>query len=246
MISATPAQQRRLLDLQRVDTAIRQLEHRRANLPEQKTLDENADILRRVNAEHAAAKEELGTLQRRQTRHEQEIATVDARRKSEEGRMYSGLITSERELEALRGELSALRSRKNDLEDTLLDIMERAEELASLVASLEERNRELSAQVSDLSAERDRAATDIDEELTGLGQQRAQIAADIDGAVLTYYEELRDRKAGLAVAELDDRTCMGCHLQLTPIELEETREAVVSGLAKCPQCGRILVLGSTV
>ena len=39
---ATPEEQQRLLALQNVDTAIQQLEHRRAHLPEQQALDEMA------------------------------------------------------------------------------------------------------------------------------------------------------------------------------------------------------------
>jgi len=144
-ISATPAQQRRLYDLQQVDTAIRQLEHRRANLPEQKALDSNAELLATIAGEYAESTERLDRLERQQRWHEGEISTVDTRRKTEEGRMYSGQITSERELEALRSELSSLRGRKSDLEDALLEILEQREELESLVASLKERHAELTS-----------------------------------------------------------------------------------------------------
>lgn len=241
VIPASPTEQRQLLALQEVDTAIRQLEHRRANLPEQKALDDNAETLRRVAAEYAAAREERDTLERRQRRLEEEVATIDARRRSEERRMYSGLITSEKELEAIRGELSSLRSRKNDLEDSQLEVMERLEELASLVDTLAERHDELTRQVDELTAARDQAATGIDTELSERRAERAKAADGVDAEVLGYYDDLRSRKAGVAVAELQGRTCSGCRLDLTAIELEETHERVKQGLAKCPQCDRILV-----
>lgn len=241
MTPATRPEQRRLLDLQHVDTAIRQLEHRRAHLPEQKALEENGDTLARVSAEYGTARDQLERLAVQQRRHENEIATVEARRKSEEGRMYSGLIRSEQQLGALKSELAALRNRKSELEDALLEIMEQVEELESLTATLKERHAELTSSVDELTAARDHAATDIDGELAERREQREKIVADIPDDVVDYYDELRSRKDGVGVAELQGRTCAGCRLQLTAMELEEVRANADKGLARCEQCGRILV-----
>lgn len=241
MISATPEEQRALLDLQRADTAIRQLEHRRAHLPEQQALDENADTLSRVGAEYADGRERLEQLSRAQVRYEGEVATVDSRRKSEEGRMYSGLITSDKELQALRGELAALRSRKGELEDSLLEVMQEQEDVESLVATLQERHAELSGMVAELEQARDEAARDIDAELAERRRERTALVARVPDEVTQYYEELRDRKDGVAVAELVGRTCQGCRLELTAVEFEEAHERARQGLARCEQCGRILV-----
>jgi predicted nucleic acid-binding Zn-ribbon protein len=242
VIAATPEEQRRLYDLQQVDTAVHQLEHRRANLPEQRALDENSEILQKVASEYASSREQLDRLTRQQSWHETEIATVDSRRKNEEARMYSGRISSERELEALRSELGSLRGRKNDLEDALLEIMEQREELDSLVASLKERHAELTAAQTDLVSARDVAAADIDKELGARRGERDKVAADVPARVLSYYDELRRRKDGVGVAELRGSTCMGCRLELTAIELEDVHAAVEEGLARCEQCGRILIL----
>lgn len=244
MIAATPAEQRRLYDLQQVDSAIRALEYRRANLPEQKALDENAEILAKVVDEYGTSRDQLARLARQQKWHEDEIATLEARRKTEDGRMYSGQITSERELEALRSELSSLRGRKNDLEDALLEIMEQREELESLVATLKERHGELTSAVAALTAARDTAAADIDSELGLRAGERKEVAAEVPAEVLAFYDELRMRKDGVGVAELRSRTCMGCRLELTAIELEDVVAEAARGLARCEQCGRILVLSA--
>lgn len=242
MIAATPEQQRRLYDLQRVDTAIRQLEHRRANLPEQKALDENGAELQRVAGEYRTSSEQLDRLTRQQKAHEDEIAGIDTRRKTEEAQMYSGRISSERELEALRSELSSLRGRKNDLEDTLLEIMEQREELEARVATLKARHGELHSSVADLERARDAAATGIDGELAQRLEERAGVAAGVPMPVVGFYDELRVRKDGVGVAELRGSTCTGCRLELTPLDVEDVREQAEQGLARCEQCGRILVV----
>ena len=241
MIAATQEQQRRLLSLQSVDTTIGQLEFRRANLPEQKALDTNAETLAKVSTEYAGAKDKLERLSEQQRKHESEIAVVESRRKSEEGRMYSGLIRSEKELEALRHEISSLKGRKADLEEALLEIMEQVEDLESLVSTLKQRHVELTTAVTDLTQARDSAATDIDAELIKLRGERQEAADGIPEEVISYYDDLRARKEGLAVAELQGRTCAGCRLELTQIELEDARNAAAERLARCEQCGRILV-----
>lgn len=244
MIPATPEEQRWLLALQQVDTTIRQLEHRRTNLPEQVALDENAETLKKVAVEYAGAKDELEQREFAQRRYESEIATVDARRKSEEGRMYGGMISSDRELEALRNELSSLRARKNDLEDALLDTMERVEELTILVETLEGRHAELTQAVDTLTAARDEAARGIDGELAERRAEREAIIAPLDGKLIARYDRVRARGRGLGVAELRGRTCLGCNLDLTIIEFEEVREESRRGLPSCPQCNRLLVLST--
>jgi uncharacterized protein len=241
VILATPEEQRRLLALQGIDSTIAQLEFRRANLDEQKALDDNSETLAKVSTEYAGAKDRLARLGEQQRKHEAEIATIDSRRKSEEGRMYSGLIRSEKELEALRHEIGALRGRKSDLEESLLEIMEQVEDLESMVESLKQRHVELTASVADLTVARDTAATDIDAELTQRRAEREAAAAELPDEVLEYYDELRARKEGVAVAELQGRTCAGCRLELTQTELEDARRDSASGLARCEQCGRILV-----
>ncbi len=196
----------------------------------------------RVSEEYATAREQLERLGVQQRRHEAEIATVDSRRKSEEGRMYSGLIRSEKELEVLRHELGTLRGRKNELEDALLEILEQVEELDSLVSSLAERHVELTGKVGELTNQRDAAATGIDVELQQRREERDSVAGELPPEVLRFYDELRARKDGVGVAALQGRTCAGCRLELTAIELEDVRADSQRGLARCEQCGRILVL----
>ena len=155
--------------------------------------------------------------------------------------MYGGLITSEKEVTALRQELSSLRARKSDLEDELLEAMERREELDGMVVTLKARHAELEQERSGLVEARDAAAVDIDREL---GEERTrldEIAGELPDELVATYTQLRDRKQGLGVAELVGRTCSGCRLELTASELEEVKSDAARYLATCPQCGRGLV-----
>jgi predicted nucleic acid-binding Zn-ribbon protein len=238
---ASPEEQRRLLELQATDNAIRQLRYRRAHLPEQQALDERVDLMEQLTTDHMASRDELVAVDRQQKRLENDINTVDARRKAEEARMYSGVIASEREVEALRSELSTLKTRKRDLEDNLLEVMERQEELTSTVRTLEARRGEVQAEIAPLEQARDVAAADIDRELASRQAARAELAHRLPDDLVRRYDELRARKNGVAVVELRDGTCQGCFLEIAPGELEEGRELGIHGLARCVQCERLLV-----
>lgn len=241
MTKASPEEQQRLLRVQQLDTEIRRLQHRRANLPEQQALDDRASLFDKVAADHHAARDELVAVDRRQKRLEHDVNALDSRRKAEEARMYSGSIVTEREVAALRSELSSLKSRKRDLEDELLDSMERHEELTATVKTLESRQQALRDEVAPLEQARDAAASDIDAELADQQRLRDETAAPLSAGIMARYDRLRARKDGVALAELRDGTCQGCHIQLTAGELEEGREIGELGLARCVQCGRLLV-----
>lgn len=241
MITATPDQQRRLLELQAVDTQVRQLQHRRANLSEQKLLDEHEATRAAVAGEFTTNRDELSKVQLTQKRLENEIATIDSRRKSEEGRMYSGMITSEKEVEALRHEISSLKSRKSNLEDELLEAMERREELDGMVSTLKARHGELEADLPARITARDEAATEIDAELQERAEARSELADALPDEVIDAYDDLWKRKQGLAIAELTGRTCMGCRIELTASEMEDVKRDSARYLSLCPQCGRGVV-----
>lgn len=242
MTIASPEQQQHLLELQQIDDAIRRLTHQRANLPEQRTLDENDELLRATSSEYADAADQLEDAQRLQRTREQDIANLEARRKAEEARLYSGEISSEKQAEAVRNELASIKRKKSDYEDELLEAMERIEEYESLTATLKARHGELQGQVDELTAARDHAAADLDAELAAKRAERERVTGEIDEGLLALYGRIADEQGGTAVAPLEGRTCRGCFLELTPIELEEVREEAAGSVPRCPQCDRLLIV----
>ncbi|MGH8877154.1 MAG: DUF7581 domain-containing protein, partial [Stackebrandtia sp.] len=101
---ANPAEQRRLLDLQQADTALSQLAHRRANLPEDA---EVAALRQQVNelADRAGSNEAgVGDLDRDIAKVEREIEQVRKRADTDRARQESGAL-GPKELEGLGHEL---------------------------------------------------------------------------------------------------------------------------------------------
>ncbi|WP_370324494.1 zinc ribbon domain-containing protein [Euzebya sp.] len=240
-MKATPEQQQQLLTLADTDEEIRRLEHKRQNLPEQKALDLHVETQEKVADELVEATQTQERLAAQTARHEREIETAEAGRKHSEAQIYSGQLKSERELQARREEISEFKRRKSDIEDSLLEIMEQSEEVGSLVEELTARRTELAEQVTDLTRQRDEAAADIDAELEALRTRRGEESGVLDEGVLGAYDTLKAKRPGRVVARLERRTCTGCQLELTAIELEEIKETARHSLAYCQQCGSIIV-----
>ena len=230
-----------LLLVQEHDTAVDRLRHRRATLPERAelaTLEDELAILERRRSEVGAQRDDVA---RRQNRLEDDLALVEAKIGEIEGRLYSGAVTVPRELQAMQGEVEALRRRRSTLEDLVLEAMTEREPLDDELASLDaERDQR------DVSAARLRAAiaeteAAIEGELAAEGSAREEVAARHPPDLAALYEQLRAKLGGVGAARLVNGRCAGCHLTLPATELDRLRREPPDALIRCDQCGRILV-----
>jgi len=231
----------RLLQLQERDLVADQLRHRKATLPERAALTERKAAISALDAERADVAARLADTERVQKRLEDEVASVAAKRDAENTRLYSGSITSPRELQALQEEIDALARRQRELEDGLLEVMETAEPLAADVVSLDARRVALAGEVDSLGAAIAEAERVIDGELAEVASDRDGIAADLSTELLATYDKLRARLGGVAVARLEGTQCLGCHLSLPATEVDAIRHAAPDAVVMHEECGRILV-----
>jgi predicted nucleic acid-binding Zn-ribbon protein len=156
----------------------------------------------------------------------------------DEQRLYSGTIRNPKELEDLQAEVAALKRRRQQLEESLLEVMlerEEAEAEQSRAQShLDEVQAGWTAQQADLVEERD----ELQAKLAEIEQAREALLPGIAAGDLATYEALRLRKGGLAVALLRDGTCGACGVGIPPRLEWQLRQGE---LAPCSNCERILV-----
>jgi uncharacterized protein len=237
----TRASMRPLLDLQRVDSGIDRLNQRKADLPEQRELDELSEQRSSLALAHAEAQATLDSVARDQTKLETEIQQIDDKVAHEQGRLYSGEISNPKELANIQAELDALRRRKAHLEDQELEVMERREtidkEHGDALASL----AELEAKVADATKRRDEASIEIESELSRLSGERAQLVPTIHPDVLVLYEDIRARRGGIGVGALENGVCRACGLPLSPMQRDEIKRSD-DPIIRCENCRRLLVI----
>ena len=230
-----------LLQVQDLDTAIMQHEHRKATLPEQATLDRvraDLDALGRRSAELGAQRDTLVT---RQDELESQVTAISSRRKVLEDRLYAARGSATRDLQAMDDEVRHLTERRSAVEDAELEIMEALEpvdeELVRLGAERERLGSEVEAAVRALR----QAEAVVDGEISDLSTRRAALASSLPSALTDRYDVLRQRLRGVGAARLVGNRCEGCHLDLPSVEVDRIRHLPPEAIVTCDQCGRILV-----
>jgi len=237
----TRASMRPLLELQRVDSGIDRLNQRKADLPEQRELDELTGQRSEIAVTHAEQQANLDAVAREQTKLETEITQIDDKVTHEQSRLYSGEVSNPKELANIQAELDALRRRKAHLEDQELDVMERRESLEKEHGDVATAVGDLDAKIADATARRDHASVEIEDELKRLAEERAGIVPQLHPEVIELYEDLRARKGGVAVGALENGTCRACGLPLSPMQRDEIKKTD-DPIIRCENCRRLLVI----
>ena len=158
-----------LLVLQEHDTAIDQLHHRRATLPERAELEGLRRELGTIESELATTQADRDEVARSQKRLEDEVATVEEKVASVHQTLYGGSVTSPRELQALQEDEASLKRHQSAVEDKVIEQMELAVPLDERLAALADRRTHLDAEVDRVAAAMGDAEAAIDLELESVG-----------------------------------------------------------------------------
>jgi predicted nucleic acid-binding Zn-ribbon protein len=229
----------RILELQELDTSIDRLEHRRGQL-------EAGEELSAARKEMEEAESRLGEIRlaadavaAESRRIEHEIESMNAKLVAEEKRMYDGSIANARELEALQHEISSIKERRARAEDALLEQMQRGEDLDARARTADGELVDARAKVEALGGDVIRELDEIAADLTSKQADRQALAAELDGALLELYDDLRGQKHGVGAAAIVDGVCQACHERLSAVELDRLKRT--DDVKRCEYCRRIVV-----
>ena len=233
--------QEALLLVQAADTIADQLRHRRATLHERADVAAaEAEAVARKGA-HDGLTARVKELAARQSELEAQLATTEARATAVDARLRSGESTAARDLVRWGEEVDHLRARAADLEDQAFAVLvEREDAEARLAAAAQQ----LAAAVEAVRRQRGELAgseSAVDAELARTEAGRAAAAVAVAAELLARYDKLRAHLRGIGAARLVDGSCTGCHLTLSPRDLDDARRAPEDAVLTCEACGRILV-----
>jgi uncharacterized protein len=230
-----------LLGVQAHDLALDRLRHRRETLPERTALDAARRRLVVVGSDLAELTTRRDTVRAEEKRLDDEAQALGARAAEADQKLYSGTVTSPRELQAMQADVEMLKRHRTDLEDRELDVMEEREALDAQITAREDeekRERDLTARLASAIAH---AEAEIDAEAAREHAARAELAASVSDALLRDYERRRAQNRGAGAARLVGTTCQACHLTIPSTEAERIRRSAGESPAYCDNCGAILV-----
>jgi uncharacterized protein len=240
-VKATPQAQLRLLELADIDAELGRIAHRRRGLPEHAEIADLTSRDAQLRDSIAAMTAQLSDIRREQLKAEADVEQVRARIDRDRQRLDGGMVSSPRELENLQSEVQSLRRRQSDLEEIVLDVMERREGIqAGLDASTGQRG-ELGAELERVTARRAVALAELDEQAAKASARRTGVADATPADLLELYDKLRAQHGGVGAAALRLRRCQGCNLTLNTVDLNTIRVAPDDEVLRCEECRRILV-----
>jgi uncharacterized protein len=240
-VKASPEAQLRLLELADIDAELGRLEHRRRSLPEHEHLVRLETRDSELRDSIAALMARGSDLSREQAKAEADVEQVRSRIERDRQRLDGGLVNSPKELENLQSEVASLQRRQSDLEEIVLDVMERREgSQASLDQATQERSA-LQGELATVTAARDAALGELAEQSGKAADRRAAVISDLPGDLVDLYDKLRAQHGGVGAAALLRRQCQGCHLTMNTVDLNAIRSAPDDEVLRCEECRRILV-----
>ncbi len=240
-MKASPEAQLRLLELAELDAELTRLEHRRRGLPEHVEIERLEHRDGELRAELATLQALEGDLKREQAKAEADVEQVRSRIDRDRARLDAGQVNSPRELENLQSEVESLHRRQSDLEEVVLDVMERRERIESRQQEATAELAALGTELQRVTASRDAALAELAEQAAKAADQRASVVADEPADLLDLYERLRAQHGGVGAAALRRGVCQGCHLTLNTVDLNAIRAAADDEVVRCEECRRILV-----
>src|SRR5215203_136764 len=200
-----------MYELQRVDLTWVKVSRRLQQLQE---LLGESDELRKCRQEVAQTQAELRDWNAKQKNAELEDKSLAERITATEERLMSGVVRNPKELDALQQSLDGLRRQRETVAEEGVQAMGQAETLSSKLevekAALATIENGWNGNQSVLREEE----TKLKHNGVLLKRKREQLAAGMNDSLRDRYETMRKRKAGVAIASVQNGTCSACHVTL--------------------------------
>lgn len=178
-MKAESVHQIRLLDLQEIDTRLDQLDHRARNLPEIAEVQRLDARITELHERVVAAETELSDLGREQRKAESDVEQVRNRAERDSKRLDSGQVSSPKELENLQSEIASLHQRQSELEEVVLDVMERREAAEQRRAQRQQELDSVRAERDEVEERRSSTLLEIEADRASASDRRARVVADL-------------------------------------------------------------------
>jgi predicted nucleic acid-binding Zn-ribbon protein len=223
-----------LEELQQIDVELHEIRTRLGAMPARRAQIEAKVLEARRAYDDERARMDANERERRQL--DSLLAMERDKVKKWEGRL--GDIKTPREYAALSREIDIAKKSNDSASEQIRELatqgVEIRRQLEAREEALAEREEAAQADVGGL----DKARTEAEERARALETRRAEAAKQVDPALLAKYENIKKRRAGIAIAQVVGATCRGCHRNIPP-QLAITLQRANS-IETCPSCHRII------
>jgi predicted nucleic acid-binding Zn-ribbon protein len=237
-MKAAVAQQRSLLEVAELDAELSRIAHRASHLPERQDIERMQTDQVAANDRLAALHIALEDLDAEVSRFESEIDAV--RQREDRDRSLLQSVVDAKQLSELQHELETLQRRQSSLEDSLLEVMERREQLQTQQTAEMAAIDALQADLAAAQQAVDGALDEIEQTRQQYATRRNNLTAALEPELMTLYERQR-AGGGPGAGPLQGRRCGACRIEIDRGELARISAAAEDDVLRCPECGAILL-----
>lgn len=224
----------KLLELQDIDLRIRALDEQSTDGYAKLNVDQEGIDACIVEAEDL--KERLEVVGKEKRDVEIELEDETNRLKDRQTKLMN--VQTNREYQSLLKEI----------EHTKGDNKRRAEEIeryAEIATAMEQKINDLETEAEEtgvsLAKERadvDKLTADLDKKKTKIAKTRGAKIKKITKSIYKRYEQLRERRNGIAIVAVTEGVCQGCFMTIPPQQFNEVLRG--DQLHTCPTCQRMM------
>lgn len=223
-----------LIELQQVDNDLAALTSRIEATPQQVQALKNqlSDFLRICDERKAR----LAANQKERRELDAEVQAIRVKISKHRDQLYE-VKTNEQYramLKEVEGEEANIRKAEDRILEKMVDAEQAEKQIREAATRLEGEKARVESEVGRLEA----ASKEAERERDALLERRKTLTPGLSDAVLAHYERLRRGRHGLALVEVRDGLCMGCHVRLRPQAYNEIRTQ--NTYMTCEACARIL------
>ena len=225
----------RLIQLQRLDTAIDEARRRVAAHPQR--LQDADQRLAEAQAVLDHAKQQLKASQDARRECEKEAAVFQGRLTKFKDQLSA--VKTNREYQAMQVEIETAQRELAAAEEKVIERMVEADGLAAEIKAAEKtfaaRQKEIDAEKKALNDELAAVEATLQEKTAS----RAAVVAAISPSLISLFEQVAKARKGIAIAEATrEGLCAACHVRIRPQVFQDVRRN--DQVIQCASCNRIL------
>ena len=227
---------RALLELQKTDQDLHELEQFKVDIPNQlKTME---TVQSEAETRLSDQETKVADIDKDRRQHERELQAAQEQVKKYQGQLYN--VKTNKEYDALQAEIQAQKNRISELEDAILQLISDAETEQETLETIRGETESLIEQFSEERTALETRLSAVDEDVAVKMDERKRMAMRVENPVLKVYDRIRRNLRGMTVVPLKKGACSGC-FHVIPLQvIMQIRQG--QRLVSCESCGRILIL----
>ena len=223
-----------LIELQKMDNEIAELERGEAAIPQQ--IESGKAGIKEKQGQLKEAEDTLAELQKKRKDLEMDVAAENDHIAKTKTKLSA--VKTNKEYSAILVEVDAVKEKILVFEDQELELMELLEKKERELSSLKADCKKEEENFNSYKLKKETEAEHTEKELEVIRPRRSQLTNVLEVKLLEHYTKVFKARSGLAVVAIHENICQGCHQQILPQQVIDVK--VGETIHHCEQCSRIL------